>query len=48
MQYQDIQKLIDDIAGPRWVCPQPMRWNELYEMLPAKKRVGNGWEPPLR
>lgn len=25
----------------------PMRWNELYEMLPDRKRVGGGWEPPL-
>lgn len=25
----------------------PMKWNELYQMLPATRRVGNGWEPPL-
>ena len=25
----------------------PQRWNELWEMLPDQKRVGNGWEPPL-
>ena len=29
------------------VCPQPMVWNELYEMLPNKRRAGLGWEPPL-
>lgn len=29
------------------VCPQPMKWNELYEMLPDKKRKGLGWEPSL-
>ena len=29
------------------VCPMPMLWNDLYEMLPYKRRVGNGWEPPL-
>jgi hypothetical protein len=29
------------------VCPQPDRWNELYEMLPHKKRVSGGWEPGL-
>ena len=29
------------------VCPQPQRWNELYELLPNRKRVGMGWEPPL-
>jgi len=25
----------------------PMRWNELYELLPERKRAGGGWEPPL-
>jgi hypothetical protein len=29
------------------VCPLPMKWNELYELLPVKKRIGNGWEPSL-
>ena len=29
------------------VCPQPRKWQELYELLPSKRRVGNGWEPSL-
>lgn len=29
------------------VCPQPMKWNELWEMLPNKRRKGTGWEPSL-
>ena len=29
------------------VCPQPQQWNRLYELLPGKCRVGNGWEPSL-
>ena len=29
------------------VCPQPLRWNELWQMLPNRQRVGNGWEPSL-
>jgi hypothetical protein len=29
------------------VCPQPQKWQQLYELLPNKKRVGAGWEPPL-
>ena len=29
------------------VCPQPRRWNEVWEMLPGRHRVGLGWEPPL-
>ena len=28
-------------------CPQPRRWNELYELLPDRKRKGGGWEPAL-
>ena len=29
------------------VCPQPDRWNELWNLLPDRRRVGNGWEPSL-
>jgi len=29
------------------VCPQPDRWKDLWEMLPAKERVGGGWNPSL-
>ena len=29
------------------ICPQPQTWNRLFELLPDKRRVGNGWEPPL-
>ena len=29
------------------VCPTPQAWNELWEMLPNRSRVGSGWEPPL-
>jgi hypothetical protein len=30
-----------------WVCPNPMHWNSLWEMLPHKHRQGSGWIPPL-
>jgi len=29
------------------ICPQPIKWNDLYNLLPDKKRKGNGWEPSL-
>lgn len=29
------------------VCPLPQPWNQLWEMLPDRQRVGDGWEPPL-
>lgn len=27
------------------VCPQPARWQQLFDMLPDKRRSGAGWEP---
>ena len=29
------------------VCPQPRRWQALWEALPERGRVGTSWEPPL-
>lgn len=29
------------------VCPTPMKWNDLYKLLPDTRRIGNGWEPAL-
>lgn len=29
------------------ICPQPSRWNELWQMLPNKQQHGARWEPPL-
>ena len=30
------------------VCPIPDKWNQLWEMLPNKKRApGGDWTPPL-
>jgi len=29
------------------VCPQPKKWNELWNMLPNRARQGSGWEPAL-
>ncbi len=29
------------------ICPLPQIWNELFDLLPNRRRVGNGWEPPL-
>jgi hypothetical protein len=29
------------------VCPLPQQWTQLYELLPDKRRAGNGWEPSL-
>lgn len=29
------------------VCPKPQKWNELWNLLPDRERVGLGWNPPL-
>ena len=42
-----LKDLLNYVRDNRRVCPVPQRWNELWEMLPDRKRVGNGWEPPL-
>lgn len=42
-----LSKLLDFVRVERKVCPQPKEWSTLWEMLPDKERVGNGWEPGL-
>ena len=39
--------IIADAAEAGRVCPQPSLWNDLWNLLPDRRRVGNGWEPPL-
>jgi len=29
------------------VCPLPLHWKKLWEMLPNRTRVGAGWQPSL-
>ena len=29
------------------VCPMPMQWNEMWNLLPYRKQVCSGWEPAL-
>jgi len=42
-----LQDLLRYIQTEGRICPKPSEWNELWEMLPDKKRVGSGWHPPL-
>ena len=46
-QTPKLQELLEYVGSGDRVCPQPLRWNQLWEMLPDRRRVGNGWEPPL-
>ena len=29
------------------ICLQPKKWNELYNLLPERRRKGREWEPAL-
>jgi phosphoserine aminotransferase len=42
-----LDEVLQEIQNNKRVCPQPIKWKELYEMLPNKKRKDNGWDPPL-
>ncbi|MCX7112834.1 MAG: hypothetical protein NTX45_22490 [Proteobacteria bacterium] len=39
--------LLSYVEADGRICPQPQRWNELWELLPNKERTGAGWKPPL-
>ena len=41
------EELMVEAGKDRRVCPQPMVWNRLWELLPNRRRSGIGWEPPL-
>src|SRR6267143_5936525 len=40
-----VEAVVEFARADNRVCPQPQRWNELWEMLPERKRVGAGRSP---
>lgn len=42
-----LSALLEYVRADGRICPQPDQWNELWEMLPNKERIGFGWHPPL-
>jgi hypothetical protein len=44
---EQLEALVDEIAGLNWVCLVPAKWIELYEKLPDCKLIGSSHEPPL-
>ena len=42
-----VEELLAFCQAEQRVCLQPQPWNELWELLPDKKRVGAGWDPSL-
>lgn len=44
---EQLQSLLGYCSENQRVCPQPKKWNELWELLPNRGRNGNQWEPAL-
>jgi len=43
---ENIQRIVAACDEKGRVCPQPMKWNDLWQMLPGRRRTGiHGWEP---
>jgi hypothetical protein len=42
-----LEETLQEAQKNNRVCPQPKRWQELYELLPEKKRKGNKWDPAV-
>jgi len=47
MSNEKLDALLVYVQTDGRVCPNPQEWETLWEMLPDKKRDGNGWYPPL-
>jgi hypothetical protein len=47
VRVEDLEDLISYCEEGGWVCPMSQRWNELWKMLPDRRRSGSGWVPPL-
>ncbi|MBP6177424.1 MAG: hypothetical protein KA473_08310 [Anaerolineales bacterium] len=44
---EKLEALLEYVKADGRICPMPDYWNQLWEMLPDKKRVGVSWEPSL-
>lgn len=45
--HASVEAVIEFARADNRVCPQPQRWNELWQMLPDRQRVGAGWSPSV-
>ena len=41
------ETLLEYVKSNNRICPEPIAWNRLYELLKNTKRKGGGWEPAL-
>ena len=46
-QGDQLATLLNYVQAEGRICPQPQPWNELWDMLPDKERVGQEWRPSL-
>jgi hypothetical protein len=44
-QSESIDSLMDFCQQNNRVCPMPNKWNQLYDMLPGRRREGLGFKP---
>lgn len=44
---EKLDALIAYVTADGRVCPQPIEWNALWELLPNKQPSGHSWLPPL-
>ncbi len=44
---EKLKSLLEYVKADGRICPNPQEWNARWEMLPDKKRVSTGCEPPL-
>jgi hypothetical protein len=47
MSKKRFEELVKYVQSNGRVCPQPIQWDKLWKMLPGRKRVDNGWNPPV-
>jgi len=43
----NLEEVLAEVQKNKRVCPQPQKWQQLFDMLPDKQRKGVGWEPAL-
>ena len=44
-QPRKLMDLLSYVRTDRRICPQPLQWNALWELLPDRRRSGSGWKP---
>jgi hypothetical protein len=42
-----VDTFITALSAESKVCPQPEKWNQLWQMLPNRRQFGASWEPSL-